>query len=42
MKVEGLPGPSNVVPFWVWYVVLVRTLIRATKNSTTLEGLGRV
>ena len=30
----------NLVPFWVWYVFLVRTLIRTTKNSTTLEGLG--
>ena len=32
---------SNVVPFWVWYGFLVRTLVRATK-STTLEGRGSV
>ena len=25
-------GPSNVVPFWVWYGFLVRTLIRATEK----------
>ena len=27
-----LPGPSNVVPFWVLYVFLARTLIRTTKK----------
>ena len=27
-----LSRPSNVVPFWVWYFCLVRTLIRTTKK----------
>ena len=27
-----VPGPSNVVPFWVWYGFLVRILIRTTKK----------
>ena len=27
----GLPRPSNVVPFWVWYGFLARTL-RTTKK----------
>ena len=26
------PGPSNVVPYWVWYGFLVRTFIRTTKK----------
>ena len=29
---KSLPGPSNVVPFWVWYDFLVRTPIRTTKK----------
>ena len=29
---EGLPRPSNVVPFWGWYSFWVRTLIRTTKK----------
>ena len=28
-----LPGPSNVVPFWVWYGFLVGTLVRTTKKG---------
>ena len=28
----NIPGTSDVVPFWVWYGFLVRTLIKATKN----------
>ena len=27
--VEGLPGPSNVVPFWVWYVLWIWTTKKA-------------
>ena len=27
-----LPGPSNVVPYWVWYGFLVRAFIRTTKK----------
>ena len=29
---RGLPRPSNVVPFWVWYDFLVRVLARTTKK----------
>ena len=36
----GLPGPSNVVPFWVWYGFLVRTLIRPTKKVLHWRVLG--
>ena len=31
-RVLGLPKPSNVVPFWVWYGLLVRTIIRNAKK----------
>ena len=41
MHLQDLPGLSNVVPFWVWYGFLGRTLIRTTKKGTTWEGLGR-
>ena len=30
-RVEGLLGPSKVVPFGVWYGFWVRTPIRTTK-----------
>ena len=29
---KALPEPSDVVPFWVWYGLLVGTLIRTTKK----------
>ena len=29
---RGLPRPSNVVPFWIWYVFVIRVLIRITKK----------
>ena len=31
-RVQGLPEPSNVATFRVWYGFLVRTLIRTTKK----------
>ena len=30
--VEGLPGPFNAVPFWVWYGFWVRIPIRTPKK----------
>ena len=29
---KGLPGPSNVDPFWVWYGFGVKMLIRTPKK----------
>ena len=31
MKGQGVPGPSDVVPLWVWYGFLVR-ILRTTKK----------
>ena len=41
LRVWDLPGHSKVVPFWVWYGFLVRTLIRTTKKHY-IGGLGRL
>ena len=38
---QGIPRPSNVIPFWDWYGFWVRTRMRTTqKVLCTLEGLG--
>ena len=30
--VWGIPGPSNVVPFWVWYVFWLGLLLGLPKQ----------